>query len=251
MLEDEDFASGLQTYLLEVVGKGYISARDVVDYIQTDEVQKRFEGRTRYGGRELKISLVTGEHWLKKLDWQYGHKRKGMYVNGHEREDVVKYWKKFCERWKEYEKWMVKYNNDGNILSTPIGFAVPQGPQFWLILVTHDELTFYQCDRHKIFWQHSNTAPAPERKGERDSLMFLDFLTSEWGHLIDSDGEEAQIFFEAGSKHDGYFANEHIIEQTSKAIDIFESKTNRMCTGLFMFDNTPSHQKQADNALSA
>ena len=35
------------------------------------------------------------------------------------------------------------------------------------------------------------------------------------------------------------------------AIDIFEAKTNNFVTGLFMFDNAPSHQKQAPDALSA
>jgi hypothetical protein len=35
------------------------------------------------------------------------------------------------------------------------------------------------------------------------------------------------------------------------AIDIFENKTNGTAMGLFMFDNAPSHQKQAKDALSA
>lgn len=39
--------------------------------------------------------------------------------------------------------------------------------------------------------------------------------------------------------------------QVDKAIDIFESKTNGFATGLFVFDNAPSHQKRADDALSA
>jgi hypothetical protein len=35
------------------------------------------------------------------------------------------------------------------------------------------------------------------------------------------------------------------------AIDIFEGKTNGFATGSFLFDNAPSHQKHAPNALSA
>jgi hypothetical protein len=34
-------------------------------------------------------------------------------------------------------------------------------------------------------------------------------------------------------------------------IDVFEGKTNGFATGLFLFDNAPSHQKQAPDALSA
>ena len=39
----------------------------------------------------------------------------------------MEYQKQFIERWKEYEKQMVTYNNNGDIDSTPSGFPVPQG----------------------------------------------------------------------------------------------------------------------------
>jgi hypothetical protein len=59
------------------------------------------------------------------------------------------------------------------------------------------------------------------------------------------------LFWEAGKNRDGYFAADDVLSQVDRAIDIFESKTDGRCTGLFMFDNAPSHQKRADNALSA
>ena len=40
-----------------------------------------------------------------------------------------------------------------------------------------------------------------------------------------------------------------MLDQVENAIDIFEAKTNNFTTGLFMFDNAPSHQKQAPDAL--
>jgi hypothetical protein len=42
-----------------------------------------------------------------------------------------------------------------------------------------------------------------------------------------------------------------LLAQVEKAIDIFESKTNGFATGLFLFDNAPSHQKRAGDAISA
>ncbi|KAF8577792.1 hypothetical protein K439DRAFT_1363884, partial [Ramaria rubella] len=62
---------------------------------------------------------------------------------------------------------------------------------------------------------------------------------------------EACVIFKAGKNRDGYFTANDLIRQVAKAVDIFESKTNSTATGLFMFDNTPSHQKQAADALSA
>lgn len=41
------------------------------------------------------------------------------------------------------------------------------------------------------------------------------------------------------------------MKQVDKAIDIFEDRTKGFAQGLFIFDNAPSHQKRAADALSA
>jgi hypothetical protein len=110
-----------------------------------------------------------------------------MYIDGHERDDVVEYRKGFVERWKEYEKRFVIYDNNGNVLSTPTGFPVPQGVRFRLILVTHDESTFYENDRRKTIWMNNETKAVAEKKGEGQSIMASEFLTSEWGRLTNGD----------------------------------------------------------------
>jgi hypothetical protein len=61
----------------------------------------------------------------------------------------------------------------------------------------------------------------------------------------------ARIVFKAGKNRDGYFSSDDLIAQVDNAIDIFEGRTNGLATGLFLFDNAPSHQKRADDALSA
>ena len=148
------------------------------------EITKKLSG----SGVKTTISIRTAHRWLSALDWRYGKKKRGMYIDGHEREDVVEYRRAFVERWKEkYEPRMVLYGDGGKVLRTPNGFPVPQGPRFRLILVTHDESTFYENDRRKTFWQHTSHAPKPERKGEGESLMVSDFLVPEWGWLKDDE----------------------------------------------------------------
>jgi hypothetical protein len=110
-----------------------------------------------------------------------------MYIDGHEREDVVEYRKGFVERWKEYKKCFVIYDNDKNVGSTPTGFPVPQGVRFRLILVTYDESTFYENDRRKTMWMNNSTKAVAEKKGEGQSIMVSEFLTSEWDRLINRD----------------------------------------------------------------
>jgi hypothetical protein len=182
ILDDEDFRRDIQLHLTEIAKKGYIRAQDIVDYVATPEVQRKL------GTKARGIHVRTARRWLHKLSWRYQQKKKGMYIDGHEREDVVEYRRRFVERWKEYEKRFVIYGNDGNVLSTPTGFAVPQGVRFRLILVTHDESTFYENDCRKIHWMPKDAKAVAEKKGEGQSIMVSEFLTSEWGRLVH--GEE-------------------------------------------------------------
>ena len=70
---------------MEMAKNGYIRAEDVVDYVTSPQIQAKL------GSKAHGISIRMARHWLKKLDWRYGHKQNGMYINGHEREDVVQY----------------------------------------------------------------------------------------------------------------------------------------------------------------
>jgi hypothetical protein len=61
---------------------------------------------------------------------------------------------------------------------------------------------------------------------------------------------EAWIIFWAGKNRDGWFMADHLLAQVNHTINIFEGCTNGHVQGLFLFNNTPSHQKRAKNALS-
>ena len=87
-------------------------------YVATPEIQQQF------GTRAREIHIQTARQWLHKLSWRYQQKKKRMYVNGHERKDVVKYQKEFVECWKEYEKHFIIYDYNGKIFSTPTRFPV-------------------------------------------------------------------------------------------------------------------------------
>lgn len=136
------------------------------------------------------ISLRTAQCWLHLNGWRYGRRKNGMYVDGHERDDVVAYQEEFIERWKVYEKRMYSYNNEGICEGNLTGFPVPHGQRSRLILVTHDESTFYETERRKTVWVHKSEKPVPLKKGEGVSLMVSDLLTVKWGRLQNEDGTE-------------------------------------------------------------
>ncbi len=101
VLEDEDVKAKIQLQLLERTKGRHVTARDIVDVISSPELQQIF---SQSAITKPAISECTGCCWLSRLDWQYGQVQKGMYIDGHEREDVVGYRKAFIERWKEYQK---------------------------------------------------------------------------------------------------------------------------------------------------
>ncbi|KAL1745130.1 hypothetical protein HDZ31DRAFT_23660, partial [Schizophyllum fasciatum] len=251
VLNDEDFAGRIQLILSKrVKDGGYITARDVCDIVASDEMQEEFK---KAGVNKPSITERTGRRWLNKMSWRYQRKRNGMYIDGHERPDVVAERERFIRRWREYERRFVHFDDNGDPLPPPAGFPVTGG-RFRLIPVTHDESTFYQNDGRRLYWQHMKTRAAPQPKGEGQSIMVSDFLTSEWGRLRESNdpgAKDARIIFKAGKNRDGYFTAVELLAQVDNAIDIFEGRTKGFAQALFLFDNAPSHQKRASDALSA
>ena len=60
-------------------------------------------------------------HWLVHLGYQRVSLRKGVYVDGHEREDVVKYRNEvFLLLMKKYEAWMTQYRGPALEKSDPV-----------------------------------------------------------------------------------------------------------------------------------
>ena len=77
--------------------------------------------------------------------------------------------------------------------------------------------------------------------------ILSDFIDEVAGYVKD-DQDQARLLLE--THREGYFTNDHLLEQVARTIDIFE-RVHPHTTALFLFDNAPSHQKVADDALNA
>lgn len=114
-----------------------------------------------------------------------------MYVDGHERADVVEYCDKtFLPRWAEFLQWMVKYGDDGCVVEIP-KLAKVKKP---VILLMHDKLTFYANDQRKMQWIHKSKSPKPIQKGDGASIMVADFVSPDLGWLRTVDGCVCNVF---------------------------------------------------------
>jgi hypothetical protein len=171
-------------------------------------------------------------------------KLRGQYVDGHEHSDVVEYRDKiFIPKMQELlrhaRKWAADGTEDGNVDGQPV------------VLWFHDESTFYAHDRKKTVWVHDSANPKPYAKGEGHSIMVADFVSADYGWLQSPDRKEcARVLFRAGKGRDGYFDNEAIRSQASKAMEILK-KCYPTEKHVLIFDNAATHRKRADDALSA
>ncbi len=88
VLEDKDILQELQDELSEKARAGFIKAWDICDIIAGNKFQNLF---LQVKICKCSISLLTVQQWLAKLKWHYHEVKKGMYIDGHERDDIVAY----------------------------------------------------------------------------------------------------------------------------------------------------------------
>jgi hypothetical protein len=189
---------------------------------------------------ERVIASSTAVRWLKKLGFKYKEYRKGIYNDGHEREDVKRYRnEEFLPRMESYKGQLMEWDEDLDIIPNPLHLSGEVQP---LILVTQDESTFNANDGRHFIWVHEQHKPL-RKKGRGQGLHVSDFLTP-IGRLGDGD---AAVILKCGG--DVWWNGERLIDQiVNKAIPAFEAQFPG-CKALFAFDNARNHLKFADNAL--
>ena len=206
----------------------------------------------------VEITERTATRWLHILNYQVGDmSKKGMYLDGHERADVVEYRKTFLKEMEEHLKRMPVYVGDE--MEVRIMPELPESvrPQ---IMVVHDESCFQSNDGGKTGWfdeNHRQIRP----KGAGKSLMVSAFLCECHGLLRLSDEQRAQHpevqyydsteIIKPGCNSEGYWTNADLVKQTKeKALPIFMI-LHPNSDALFMFDNSANHHAFAPDALVA
>ena len=93
----------------------------------------------------------TAHRWLVKLGWQRTKIKKGVYVDGHERADVVSYRQtNFLPKMAEYELRMAKYERVGEDLQRIPPTLQPGEKE--LIPEFHDESSFHAFEHTTSVW---------------------------------------------------------------------------------------------------
>ncbi|PBK91168.1 hypothetical protein ARMGADRAFT_857619, partial [Armillaria gallica] len=144
ILEDEDLADEIHMHL-QGLGK-YIKAQDIINYLAQPSIQARLRTKKT-------ISLRTAQNWMHRMQYRWKKEPKGMYSDGHERDDVVDYrQKKFLPQWALLDLWCRWWDKNGEEI--PRSFiAAPDGKI--VVIWRHDESIFYANDRRLTRWVHT------------------------------------------------------------------------------------------------
>ena len=103
------------------------------------------------------ISGKTAIRWMQRLGLQYSEARKGMFVDGHERPDILEYRTIFLKRMADLEVQMPIFTRKEMEIETwPVGDPI--------ILVTHDESTFAPHDGQKNLRLQDGQQPLRKKK---------------------------------------------------------------------------------------
>jgi hypothetical protein len=178
------------------------------------------------GSTEIKSSISypqcrTARRWLEKLRFSWRRVQKGIYVDGHERADVVQYRQEvFLPAFEEIRPFLVTWGEEGRIVMSQ---NLPPG-QKPLVVVTHDESTFNANDGKRELWmEDGKQSLRPKARGK--GLVISDFLTpggrlavpdaisdTELKHDIDLPRRYATEYFEYGK--DKYWRGDDVVDHT-------------------------------------
>ena len=163
------------------------------------------------------ISKSTARRWLFRLGWNCHEYHKGIYVDGHERFDVIEDRKKFIADYDELAKLTPTFSVDNLDIIEPS--LPPNTSQH--IFVTHDESSFNANDGPKHGWGAVDEQPLL-KKGRGRTLMISDFICETIGVLRLSPEQQLQFpnispiarkMHNTGANFDGYWTVEDLIKQ--------------------------------------
>ncbi|KZT56485.1 hypothetical protein CALCODRAFT_435718, partial [Calocera cornea HHB12733] len=142
--------------------------------------------------------------WMRREGFRYMSYKKAVYLDGHERPDVVEYRQNvFLPTMAEFQPRMREWM-PGNVHEEIVKNPAHGRP---LVKVVHDESTFTAHDGEVKSWVLDNQFKL-RKKGAGRGLHRSDFLCSSVGWL-----HEAGQQIEYGKNHDGYWTGEMLCNQ--------------------------------------
>jgi hypothetical protein len=195
------------------------------------------------------VCLETARNWMHYLGYKPELKKKGFYVDGHEREDVVRHRQEYVPRMLGYQDRMRQFDEVTMepLIPLHVPLLLPDG-QKELVWLYHDESTFYANDGSHMIWQsdeHQDLLP----KSNGTSLMVSGFMCPCHGIMRNPDdpNDVSYVIKECSGKN-GWWDNEDLGRQTMSVLRLFEI-LHPGCVAVVNYDNSMNHHAMAPDAL--
>lgn len=209
--------------------------------------------------------METCRKWMHELGFEVLQAKKGTFVDGHERDDVVAYRKTFLRRMVT-----LGFLHPRNAPTEEAKAALPEDfvcsrPDLLdkTVVLFHDESTFQANDDETTFWGTKDTkVMQPKSKGS--GIMVSDFIDEYNGYLgltMDEYTEakktdpnakmQARSLLEYGEAREGYWTSDKFMEQMNKAVKIAETKYPKEDGWrlVWIFDHSSCHAAMAEDSL--
>jgi len=209
-----------------------------------------------------RICLSTATNWLDHLGYSRSTYKKGVYIDGHKRQDNIDYRQNlFLPCIEEHEAYAVRYDDK---TSAALPLALLDGSHR-RHLIFHDECYFHANDRETNVWIREGEQ-ALRQKGRGRGVHVSGFIYKADGFLKLTDTEIAQhnalpksqqlrktdstVIIYPGKNADPWWDMKQLQAQLEHAIDLFELK-HPNDQAVFIFDQSTAHGAFADDALVA
>lgn len=129
--------------------------------------------------RKPGIQARTARRWLHELGYNWRDVQKGVFIDEHERSDVVEYRHQFLREIEIIKPYLVEFKKDGSMKSKvyPEDCAVGGSNHRLIIFITYDESIFHANDNCQQIWQEKNHSILRPKSKSKD-IIVLDFLLS-------------------------------------------------------------------------
>lgn len=130
--------------------------------------------------RQARIRSRTARKWLNRLGYKWKEDQKGVFFDGHKREDIVEYRETFLEEIESPLSYFGKFSNDGFMFPKiyPENCTVGGPNRGSIIMITHDESIFSAKNAQQKLWTLGNHGILRPKEKRKD-IMISDFLLLE------------------------------------------------------------------------